>query len=72
MRTNIYPLEPELKDGQIELSAEIETPTGVRSRLWYRVPEELAENLTASAEPYLIAAIFGAMSTKANVHVLSK
>ncbi|MBX9951242.1 MAG: hypothetical protein K2Y39_18890 [Candidatus Obscuribacterales bacterium] len=69
MRTNIYPLEPKTKDGQIELSAEIETPTGIRSRLWYMVPEELGENLTGSAEPYIIAAIFAAMSTKANVHV---
>lgn len=69
MRTNIYPLEPKLVDGQVELAAEIESPNGERKLLWYRVPEELAQNLTASAEPYLIAAIFAAMTTKANVHV---
>ena len=69
MLTNIYQLEPKLVGGQIELSAEIESPTGERERLWYRVPEELADNLTGSAEPFIIAAIFAAMSTKANVHV---
>lgn len=69
MRTNIYPLEPKLVDGKVELSAEIEFPNAERKQLWYRVPEELAQNLTGSAEPYLIAAIFAAMTTKANVHV---
>ncbi len=69
MHTNIYQLEPKLVAGKIELAAEIESPTGERSKLWYRIPEELGQNLTGSAEPFLIGAIFAAMSTKANVHV---
>ena len=69
MRTNIYPLEPKLIDGQIELAAQIEMPNGQRDRLWYRIPEELAEHVTSSADPFLVAAIFAAMKAKADVQI---
>ncbi len=45
-------------DGQIELSAEIELPDGHRDRLWYRIPEELSDRVTVSADHFLVAAIF--------------
>ncbi len=69
MRTNIYPLEPKLEDGQIEVSAQIEAPNGNNQRLWYRTSEQYGEQLTGSADAFLVAAIFSAMKNKANVRV---
>jgi hypothetical protein len=69
MRTNVFPLEPRKVEGKIELAAEIEMPNGQRDRLWYRIPEELGEQLTASADPFLVAVIFAAMKAKADVHM---
>ena len=69
MRTNIYQLERKKFDGLIEIAAEIELPNGQRNRLWYRVPENLADFVTESAEPFIVGAIFAAMEAKANVQV---
>lgn len=57
-------------DGAVVASATMESPSGERTRLWYRVPIEHRSALTKGSDPFLLGTLFKAMreSTGLIVH----
>jgi len=64
---HLYPESPIEKGDQITTGFSLEYPRGDRQHLWYRLPAEYKSTLSENCDPYLIASIFRAMETPADL-----
>jgi len=66
---HIWPEGPAIQNDQIEMSFTLEEASGERQRVWYRCSAEHQPALSASCDPYVLAALFVAMQQKADLVV---
>jgi len=66
---HLYPESTIEEDNQITTGFSLEYPSGDRQHLWYRLPADYKNALSDNCDPYLIASIFRAMETPANLYI---
>lgn len=54
---------PRPSDGNTVFAADIRSPGGIESELWFEVPEPWVESVAGRADPFLLASLYTAMST---------
>jgi len=64
---HIWPEEATIKNGLVETGFTIEYPDGARKRIWYRLHEVHSSDLINNCDPYIVAMIFPAMRTPADL-----
>ena len=68
-KIQLWPQEPLLKDGLLELAATVEKYDGENWRLWFRLPGDTSPALTGNADPFVLAILFHAMETPADLEI---
>jgi hypothetical protein len=68
-RIDLWPEQPAIQAGQIEIGFTLEHAQGTRTRGWYRLPSEHRAAITESCDPFVLAALFTAMGTPADLQV---
>ncbi len=68
-KTHLWPEERSETDDTVTLGVTIENSNNERSHLWYRVPLEHREAITGGCEPFVLGALFMAMSRATNLVV---
>ena len=68
-RIDLWPEQPTLQAGQIEVGFVLEDASKEPQRFWYRFSSELQPALTDSCDPFVLPAVFIAMQRKANLVV---
>ncbi len=66
---HIWPEEITEQEGLIVIGFTLESSNGERIPLWYRLPLEYKSIVTRGCEPFLLASLFNAMHTKADIVV---
>lgn len=73
MAHNTLTIEPAKPSGSlVEVGAVLSTPGRRDVRLWYRVPERLADVLVSQADPFVIAFVFPVMRQGRDVRVIGR
>ena len=68
-KIHLWPEEPFQKKDSIELAATVEKSSGERWRLWFRVPSAVQPALTRSMDPFVLAVLFSALKTPADLEI---
>ena len=68
-KIHIWPEKISEQNGFVTAGFTLEDERHERKNLWYHLPAEFTSNITERAEPYVVAALFKAMSTPANIIV---
>jgi hypothetical protein len=68
-KMHLWPEEVVRDRDDLTLAAAIESPGGMRKRLWYRLPAAHREALTGSCDPFLLGFIFHVMKSPIDLHV---
>lgn len=68
-RIHLWPEEHRHRDSEIEVPAVLEGVRGEPMRLYFRLPAEERASLTLSADPFLLAIVFHAMASGADLEV---
>ena len=66
---HIWPEEPAEQEGLVTTGFALEDAQGKRERFWYRLPTAQRGALTESCDPYVLAVLFTAMQTPADLRV---
>jgi hypothetical protein len=66
---NLWPEQPTIQADQIETSFVLEDSSGERQRCWYRLPAGCHGAITESCDPFVLASLFTAMHTPADLRV---
>jgi hypothetical protein len=66
---DLWPEEPTLQADQIEAGFVLEDALGTHTRCWYRLPAEQRQAITDHCDPFVLAALFTAMHTPADLKV---
>ena len=66
---HLWPEQAVIENEQIEMSFTLEDASGERQRVWYRCSAESQPALSASCDPFVLAALFIAMQKKADLVV---
>jgi len=65
----LWPEQPTIRQDQLETGYTLEDNTGKRQRFWYHCSSDQQAALSASCDPYVLAALFTAMQQKADLRV---
>src|SRR5687768_4066374 len=66
---HVWPESPRDAREAREINAELEWPGRGRTSIWFRLPSQHLNAVTASADPFLLAVLFPAMRHGHPVHV---
>jgi hypothetical protein len=66
---HLWPEDQVEKDGQVATGFTLEVVKGDRKTIWYRVPLEFSSAITRWCDPYVLAVLFKAMNTPADLVV---